>query len=575
KDIVEAELPQRDLVQSELTPPAREDVPAAAGASCSTISARMGQQPPPAPPFNATAPDDLGTEGPAQVILQSYPVRIINGQKRTFTKNWFNGRKWLEYSVVADAAFCFPCRKFNTGCSANADKAFTQTGFCNWKCATDSTKGFSRHASSKEHLKCNALWIEYGARSATGSEVSTLVNEGQLARNRQYLSAIVDIIEFLTVTESQTQQEVQIATEGEPEDFSGETELEGEGSEAEQGEKDEESQSEAEDASTSSGTSGLLPALKRVLQDIAQERNGERSIEARGLLAQLDLEFIVHLVTLRKVFGETKFLSDMLQSSSLDLSKAVDLVGSLVQTLNDFRQESFFDNLWDEVLNISEQCDTAIQPAAKRQKRLSSKLAESFVLTTVGQRETEQDKHGFRTAFFYPVIDQMLNELNRRFSNTNCDMMNSIQALNPKSKEFLKETTLFSFAQLYDANIEDLGHELHQFSRILDRKIKTGMQRPDSTVELVQFIEPYKEVFFELFRLCKIAAAIPVSSASCERSCSTLKMVKTFLRSTITDERLSNLGVLSIESRRSKALNLDLFVDRFAKNHKNRRILLL
>ena len=120
KDIVEAELPERDLVQSELTPPAREDVPAAAGAPCSTISTRMGQQPPPAPPFNATAPDDLGTEGPAQVILQSYPVRIINSQKRTFTKNRFNGRKWLEYSVVADAAFCFPCRTFNIGCSANA-----------------------------------------------------------------------------------------------------------------------------------------------------------------------------------------------------------------------------------------------------------------------------------------------------------------------------------------------------------------------------------------------------------------------------------------------------------------------
>ncbi|KAF3843309.1 hypothetical protein F7725_002158 [Dissostichus mawsoni] len=147
-----------------------------------------------------------------------------------------------------------------------------------------------------------------------------------------------------------------------------------------------------------------LPALKRVLQDIAQERNGERSIEARGLLAQLDLEFIVHLVTLRK-------------------------------TLNDFRHESFFDNLWDEVLNISEQCDTAIQPAAKRPKTLSSKRVESCVPTTVGQRETEQDKHGFRTAFFYPVIDQMLSELNIRFSN-NCDMMNSIQALNPKSDAF-------------------------------------------------------------------------------------------------------------------------------------------
>ncbi|KAI9520663.1 hypothetical protein NQZ68_015583 [Dissostichus eleginoides] len=44
---------------------------------------------------------------------------------------------------------------------------------------------------------------------------------------------------------TETQEEVQIATEREPEDFSGETDLESEGSE--QGEKDEESQSEAVD----------------------------------------------------------------------------------------------------------------------------------------------------------------------------------------------------------------------------------------------------------------------------------------------------------------------------------------
>ena len=111
-----------------------------------------------------------------------------------------------------------------------------------------------------------------------------------------------------------------------------------------------------------------LPALKRVLQDLVQERNGERSIEARGLLAQIDLGSIVHLVTFSKVFGETQLLSDMLPSSSLDFSKAVDLVDALVQTLND-REESFFNNLWDEVLNISEQCNTTLQMAAKRQKK--------------------------------------------------------------------------------------------------------------------------------------------------------------------------------------------------------------
>ncbi len=100
------------------------------------------------------------------------------------------------------------------------------------------------------------------------------------------------------------------------------------------------------------------------------------------------------------------------------------------------------------------------------------------------------------------------------------------------------------------------------------------VKKPCSTVELVCFIEPYREVFFELFRLCKIAVTLPVSSASCERSFSTLKLIKTFLRSTTTDERLSDLGVLSIEPRRAKVLDLDVFVDHFSRQH-NHCILLL
>ncbi|KAL7404136.1 hypothetical protein ABVT39_010269 [Epinephelus coioides] len=164
------------------------------GPAPAVSAVRIGTQPSPPPP---TAPGDLGTDEPAQVRQKTYPTRVFNKTQRSFNNSWFNGRDWLEYSVAADAAFCFPCRKFAIGSSAKADKAFTHSGFSNWKTATESSKGFSRHASSKEHLKCSALWKEYCARSATCTEVATLVNEGQLPRNRSYLSAIVDIIEFL------------------------------------------------------------------------------------------------------------------------------------------------------------------------------------------------------------------------------------------------------------------------------------------------------------------------------------------------------------------------------------------
>uniref|UniRef100_A0A3B1JLC4 HAT C-terminal dimerisation domain-containing protein n=1 Tax=Astyanax mexicanus TaxID=7994 RepID=A0A3B1JLC4_ASTMX len=279
-----------------------------------------------------------------------------------------------------------------------------------------------------------------------------------------------------------------------------------------------------------------LPAIKRVLQEIAM------NTMVTDLLRHECLE-------------KQKLLSDMLQSPSLDLSKAVDLVEALIQTLNDYRNESFFDSLWNEVLTTAEQCDTAVQPTAKRQKKLSSKLGGHCVLSTVGQKrsDSELEKESFRTGFFYPVLDHILTELNRRFSSRkNCDLMNGIQALNPKSDGFLKEDTLFSFAKMYESNIEDLGHELHQFRRILKGKYK-----------LVPL------------QLCKVAVSIPVTTASCERSFSTLKLVKTYLRSTMTDERLSNLGVLSIAVKEGKDLESRRICRSVCKNHKNRRIQLM
>ena len=45
-----------------------------------------------------------------------------------------------------------------------------------------------------------------------------------------------------------------------------------------------------------------------------------------------------------------------------------------------------------------------------------------------------------------------------------------------------------------------------------------------------------------------------------------------YLWSTMTEKRLSSLAVLSIESKRTKALDLNTFVRRFAEQDGNRRI---
>jgi len=59
---------------------------------------------------------------------------------------------------------------------------------------------------------------------------------------------------------------------------------------------------------------------------------------------------------------------------------------------------------------------------------------------------------------------------------------------------------------------------------------------------------------------------LPSTSVSCERSFSALCFVKNKLRTTMSQERLSDLMVIAVEGERSKSIDLNSVVDFFWKN---------
>ena len=62
-----------------------------------------------------------------------------------------------------------------------------------------------------------------------------------------------------------------------------------------------------------------------------------------------------------------------------------------------------------------------------------------------------------------------------------------------------------------------------------------------------------------------VIITLPISSTARERFFSTLKRVKTHVRLTMNNDRLSNLMVISVESEFVKKLDVDLLVDKFGR----------
>ena len=71
------------------------------------------------------------------------------------------------------------------------------------------------------------------------------------------------------------------------------------------------------------------------------------------------------------------------------------------------------------------------------------------------------------------------------------------------------------------------------------------------------------ECYGNLTRLMKIALTLPLTSTSAERAFSKLKLIKSRLRTTMQQERLESLMLMSIEDDLLEQLDVDKLVQLF------------
>ena len=140
-------------------------------------------------------------------------------------------------------------------------------------------------------------------------------------------------------------------------------------------------------------------------------------------------------------------------------------------------------------------------------------------------------------------------------------MMQGVTTLCTCSSCCLDEDSLVAFAKLFNVNTDCLRCEIATFHHLLKRKDKEI--RSKGLLQMLSYLDMLKEAFCELHRIVLIACTLPVSSTECKRNFSSMKLIKSELRSVMKQERLDSLMMLGIHRERGDKLDLDSVVDWF------------
>ena len=115
-------------------------------------------------------------------------------------------------------------------------------------------------------------------------------------------------------------------------------------------------------------------------------------------------------------------------------------------------------------------------------------------------------------------------------------------------------------------NYAGLPAELLLWERIWKGKNDRREDVPDSIDATLEQID--KDAYVNIYTILQILITIPISSASCERSISTLRNLKTYLKSTMVQDRLNGLALM--HAHREMELDLEQIIDLFANLHPRR-----
>ncbi|XP_053381948.1 52 kDa repressor of the inhibitor of the protein kinase-like [Mercenaria mercenaria] len=252
--------------------------------------------------------------------------------------------------------------------------------------------------------------------------------------------------------------------------------------------------------------------------------------------AVLSFDFVVALCCVSGPLDTLNPLTDSMQDPQCDLVKAAQhakvLHGLLAERRNDI---GYFGGLWEKAVALATAHDINVcQPRVAARQQHRNNIA------------AETPKEYWRLNMFVPFMDHLLSQLHDRLCLSTTRL--NAQYLLPTKLRQLSPEMWADIKQEYSPFIDcqAIDTELDVWKRVA----------ADSPIQgLAEAVDETYQLYPNIHVVLKILLTMPVSTASAERSFSSLRRLKTYLRNTMTEERLTGLALMHIH--RNHQIDID------------------
>jgi hypothetical protein len=317
-----------------------------------------------------------------------------------------------------------------------------------------------------------------------------------------------------------------------------------------------------------------IPQIKEALLQLANVDDPKTKSEAECLATYEieNFEFLLGMIIWFEVLNNVNRVSKHLQEEDMHIDVAIDHLKGLISFFKSYR-ETGFESAMVDAKEIASKLE--IEPIFREKRVIHRK--KQFDETSY-EEMTQTAEESFKINYFIYIVDQALSSLQNRFEQFQkyddiFGFLFDLKRLKSIDDDSLKCSCINIENYLKHNMISDIdGVELFSELKVLREAIPVEIV---GAIDVLDYIKRMNCCFANAWIAYRVLLTIPVTVASAERSFSKLKLIKSYLRSTMSQERLNGLAMISIEKNMLEKLDFSSLITDFTSQNVRRLNLML